>query len=151
LGSDRHAWEEATQHDLVALIDSRDTDSFTSWICRFVVPAFHTIFGRFVKKPVVWDPESGVMDYSESKIRLFLDIFGTVVSSLLSISSIVVLYFVSNMSIRLGVVAAFTAVFALTLALMTRARRVEIFAATTAFAAVQVVFIGTNRSGGSSC
>jgi hypothetical protein len=79
---------------------------------------------------VPWDPESGICDYSESTIVTVLDICGTVVSSLLSISSIVVLYFVCSMSIRLGIVAAFTTVFSLVLALITKARRVEIFVAT---------------------
>ena len=131
LGKDSHAWDMETEPDLVTLIDSRDTDSFTNWVCRTIVPGFHAVLGRHIKKPVAWDPESGVCDYSESKILTILDICATVASSLLSISSIVVLYFVSNMSIRLGVVAAFTAVFSLVLALMTKARRVEIFVATT--------------------
>lgn len=131
LGADRHAWDEETEYDLIALVHSKDTDSFTNWVCRTIVPGFHAVLGRYVKKPVAWDPESGICDYSESTILTVLDICGTVVSSLLSISAIVVLYLVSNMSVRLGIVAAFTAVFALVLALMTKARRVEIFVATT--------------------
>ncbi|KAK1836890.1 hypothetical protein QBC39DRAFT_326316 [Podospora conica] len=42
-----------------------------------------------------------------------------------------------------GMMIVFTAVFAATLALVTNAKRVEIFSATAAFAAVEVVFIGS--------
>lgn len=132
LGDDRHAWDKGTEYDLVTLVDSRDKDSFTNWVCTSVVPRFHAAFGRYFKKSVEWDPESGISDYSESTIHVTLDICGTVLSSLLSILSIVVLYVVCDMSTRLGVIALFTAVFSLVLALMTKARRVEIFAATTA-------------------
>jgi hypothetical protein len=130
LSKDSHAWDEVTEYDLIALVDSKDTDFFTKWVCRSLVPGFHAVIGRHFKEPVPWDPESGICDYSESTIVTVLDICGTVVSSLLSISSTVVLYFVCSMSVRLGIVAAFTTVFSLVLALITKARRVEIFVAT---------------------
>lgn len=82
--------------------------------------------------------------------------------------SIIVLYFVKSMPTRLGLVAAFTALFSIALAIVTQARRTEVFAATAAsvypgtafgnfalqandslhrFASVQVVFIGTTNGG----
>jgi hypothetical protein len=63
---------------------------------------------------------------------------------MLPISSIIILYFISSMAARLAIVTLFTALFALSLALVTGAKRVEIFAATSAFAAVQVVFLSGN-------
>jgi hypothetical protein len=57
---------------------------------------------------------------------------GTVVSSLAPMVSIVVLYVVQNTSVRLGLVCAFTLLFSFVLALVTNARRIEIFAATAA-------------------
>jgi hypothetical protein len=65
-------------------------------------------------------------------------------SSLLPVTSIVVLYVVQSMPKRLGLITIFTAAFSFALTVMTTAKRPEIFAATAAFAAVQVVFIGTN-------
>ncbi|KAH8586242.1 hypothetical protein B0O99DRAFT_695692 [Bisporella sp. PMI_857] len=50
------------------------------------------------------------------------------------------------MAARLGIVCAFTLSFSLILALATGARRIEIFAATAAFASVQVVFVGSTSS-----
>lgn len=57
---------------------------------------------------------------------------GTVFSSLAPLISIVVLSFVANERVRLGLICAFTALFCCSLAIATKARRVEIFAATAA-------------------
>lgn len=73
-----------------------------------------------------------VSSYSDNAVTIGLDLCGTVISSLLPVGSIAVLYTVTAMSYRLGITAGFTAVFALALALATKSRRVEIFAATTA-------------------
>lgn len=78
------------------------------------------------------EPESEISQYSEERLTGFVHVLGTVLASLLPISSIVVLYFVSNLLVRLGIVAAFTALFSLALALITQARRIEIFAGTSA-------------------
>ena len=132
VGSDRDVWDEATQHDLVTLIDQRDVDCLTGWICNVALPKFHATLGRHFKKPLDWDPESGISEYSNTRIKVVVDILGTLLSSLFSLLSIVTLYCISSMPVRLGVVAAFTTVFAMALALLTTARRVEIFAATSA-------------------
>lgn len=58
--------------------------------------------------------------------------------------SIVGLYFVHSDGARLGMIAAFTVLFALSMALFTNARRAETFAATAAYAAVLVVFVSGN-------
>lgn len=55
--------------------------------------------------------------------------------------AIYVLHYVKHMDKRLPLVASFTIMFALCIALLTNARRAEIFAATAAYAAVLVVFI----------
>lgn len=62
-----------------------------------------------------------------------VDILTTVVASLLPLLSILILFLVSSDTIKLGVIVASSAVFSLALALMTQARRVEVFAATAAY------------------
>ena len=57
---------------------------------------------------------------------------GMVLASLLPISSIVILYFVLNLLVRLGIVGIFTAIFSFSLALITQAKRIEIFAGISA-------------------
>jgi len=46
--------------------------------------------------------------------------------------SIIILYIVHDIKVRLGLVCVFTFMFSLVLALATKARRIEIFAATAA-------------------
>jgi hypothetical protein len=69
-------------------------------------------------------------------------------ASLLPVASIVVLYCVESMWRRLLIVAGFTGAFSLALGLVTNGQLVDIFAASAAFAAVQVVFVGSSDSGG---
>ena len=65
------------------------------------------------------------------------------VASILIIGAVVGLYKLRNQPdpIRLGSIAAFTALFSISLGLLTNAKRAEIFAATAAYTAVLVVFI----------
>jgi hypothetical protein len=60
------------------------------------------------------------------------NIIVTLIASLLPITAIVILYFLTNPIVRLGIVVAFTATFSICLIILTNARRVEIFAATLA-------------------
>lgn len=129
---DRNAWDKPNEPDIVSLRDQSNADIFSDWFSEKLIPIFHSTCGRMFKKPIEWDPESGLSNYSDTSVVFILDLFGTVISSLLPVSSIAVLYTVTAMSYRLGIVAGFTALFSLALALTTKARRVEIFAATTA-------------------
>lgn len=70
--------------------------------------------------------------YKESQIKVIIDIVTTVVAAVFPLLSIVVLYIVQSFSVRLGIVIVFSTFFALMLALMTNARRIEVFAATSA-------------------
>jgi hypothetical protein len=120
------------EHDLVSVKETMDAGSLSIWVSEWLVPSFRWVIGKYFKESISWDRVSGVSWYSETRVRVVLDVFGTVISSLFPVVSIVALYFVNRMSARLGIIAAFTAVFSLCLALVTKARRVEIFAATTA-------------------
>lgn len=62
-----------------------------------------------------------------------VDILTTVVASLLPLLSILILFLVQSDTIKLGVIVSSSAIFSLALALMTQARRVEVFAATAAY------------------
>ncbi|KIX03328.1 uncharacterized protein Z518_06880 [Rhinocladiella mackenziei CBS 650.93] len=132
LDIDRHAWDKKNETDIITLRDPSNMDIFSHWFCEKLIPMLHSHCFRRFKKPIQWDPESGLSDYSDSAVATVLDLLGTVISSLFPVSSIAVLYSVTGMSYRIGIVAGFTALFSLTLALITKGRRVEIFAATTA-------------------
>jgi hypothetical protein len=59
-------------------------------------------------------------------------IVSTLVAAILLVGSITALNYVKSQCVQLGMLAGFTAVFALSVALLTNARRVELFAATAA-------------------
>lgn len=69
-----------------------------------------------------------------------------VLSSLLPTVMILALYFIQSMLWRIGAVIIFTAIFAVALTVFTNARKIEVYSATAAFAAVEVVFIGSTAN-----
>lgn len=150
IGPDGKAWDDKTDLISVSQLDSRDP--FSKFAFHAIVPFWHKMIGRhfkvsslllvnqhrvissdlLYKKPITEAPATNICHYSNSRLRGLIDIVGTLISSLLLISSIIVLYFISNPLHRLWLIAGFTAFFSLCLALITDARRVEIFAASSA-------------------
>jgi predicted RND superfamily exporter protein len=92
------------------------------------------------------DLETGVLAYNDVYFRRLNKLIVTTVASLLPIVAIIVLYAVKSTWRRIYVAIAFTALFGIAMA-CTNARQSEIFAATAAFAAVEVVFIGSVSGG----
>ena len=83
-----------------------------------------------LKKPVeeIASNES-LSEYSDAQVYAVLDLINTVVACLLPTSSIIILYLVSSLPVRLGIIVVYEVLFSLSLALFTQARRVEIFGA----------------------
>lgn len=70
--------------------------------------------------------------YSTRKMNRAVSILSIVVATILFITTIVTLYLVTNEKIRLGLICSFTIAFALSVELLTNARRAELFASTAA-------------------
>ncbi|KAE8447378.1 hypothetical protein EG329_010792 [Mollisiaceae sp. DMI_Dod_QoI] len=140
-GPDQHSWSSEHTEDLLCLQQRESLDPFSRWITFTFIPFFHNAFGKRFRRPISEDLESGICEYSDKHISGFVKVMGTVVSSVLPIGSIMALYFVKSVLVRLGLMAVFTALFSLAMAVFSGAKRVEIFAAASAFAAVQVVFL----------
>ncbi|KAI0514794.1 hypothetical protein F5B22DRAFT_647273 [Xylaria bambusicola] len=70
--------------------------------------------------------------FNEKSISIAVAVINVLVAAVLLVGSITGLYFVTNDAAKLGMIAAFTAAFALSVGVMTSARRAEIFAATAA-------------------
>jgi hypothetical protein len=130
-GPDQNAWAPENNYDLLAIQRRSSRDPFSHWISTAFIPYLHRKFLNRFKKPLPEDPESEICLYEDGKVAMVMNILSTVVASMLPIASIVILYFVHNTLDRLVIAVAFTGLFALCLALTTRARRVEIFAATS--------------------
>ena len=131
-GPDQKAWSPEHSYDLLAIRKRDNEDHFSGWLSDSVIPRFHKRIGSRFRKPVPEDPESAVCEYSELHISRAVNIFGTVLASMIPITSIVILYFVQSNLARLSLSVAFTGIFSCCLAILTGARRVEIFAATSA-------------------
>ena len=71
------------------------------------------------------------------------DQISTFLATILIIVPVMALYFVETSSARLTLIVVFTVTFAFIMSTMTGAKRSEVFAATAAFVAVQVVYVGS--------
>jgi hypothetical protein len=130
-GEDKNVWDGPRAiEDLVALCRRDVDDIFSKFFLHRLIPVFHWTLGKYLKKHPSSTP--GLSEYNDERLLTILQVVITVISSIFPISSIVILYFVNSMPARLGIAAAYTALFSFALALLTRARRVEIFAATAA-------------------
>ena len=69
-----------------------------------------------------------------------------VLSSVMLTASIIALYYVRRLVTRLGLIVLFTTLFSVLLSICTSADRTSIFQMTTAFAAVEVVFVGSTST-----
>ncbi|KXH65576.1 hypothetical protein CSAL01_12160 [Colletotrichum salicis] len=93
----------------------------------------------------------GIRHYDGRKVQRAGDIVVGALSAAFPTVAILVLYFVQNLIHRIGLVIVFTFIFSVAFAMMTGAKKAEVFAATAAFAAVEVVYIGSVASGDPIC
>ncbi|KAK8122226.1 hypothetical protein PG984_010896 [Apiospora sp. TS-2023a] len=151
-GRDQGVW--ARGEDLMCLQRSPHGHRFSGFIAR------HTLRNRGTQNsttpPASSSPPSGsysanadangIYSYDDSHIVAIANLIGTIVASVLPVLSIAILYTVRSMAARLGFVALFSALFSTCLWYMNDGNLQGVFGATSAFAAVQVVFIGTSGS-----
>jgi ABC-type transport system involved in multi-copper enzyme maturation permease subunit len=90
------------------------------------------------------DPRDNTGHYLEKHVNWVVAIISTVVAAILLIGAIIGLYIEQNPIARLAMISSLTTFFALSVGLLTNARRAEIFATTAAYAAVLVVFVSSN-------
>ncbi|KAK0658714.1 hypothetical protein QBC41DRAFT_308131 [Cercophora samala] len=125
----------------------KETDPFTTFITEKILGAYHHFLGHRLGTGEVVDTETGHTSYSSSRISQASSLITTVLASILPVLTILVLNTLESTNARIAVTAAFTALFALVIAVFSDAKRIEIFAATATFAAVEVVFIGSALTG----
>lgn len=136
LGADSDVWEgRFDPAELVCLL-SRQSDSVLAGVFTDVlVKWYHRLIGRLFTRPESSDSSEiygNTVCYSQENISRLSAVIGTVVASLLLVGSIVVLYSVTSMNIRLIIIGIFTAGFSLGLCLFTNGRMVEVFSASAA-------------------
>jgi hypothetical protein len=128
------------KQDLVSLKAALHTDMLSRFLRRYW-PVAVSIFLQFssvqtqlmVNQSVKSGSSSSHFGYfDERRINFAVAIISTLVAAILLVGSISTLYFVTSPGKQLGLLAGFTAGFALSVALLTNAQRAEIFAATAA-------------------
>ncbi|KAH8710008.1 hypothetical protein GQ44DRAFT_776845 [Phaeosphaeriaceae sp. PMI808] len=147
-GEEAKVWEDKELSEYVTLFPKDlENDAFSSLLAGRVLDIYHAIFGyKNRKKYGIGSEDVDIRKYSSKRIGRVSNVVAATISSILPTLVILVLYFVKRMIVRIGLVILFTALFSVSLAIFTAARKVEIFSATAAFAAVEVVYIGSSSS-----
>ncbi|MCJ1385585.1 hypothetical protein MMC17_008708 [Xylographa soralifera] len=134
---------EMVERDLVSLSGTADseTDKFTRLLREKLANLFYTLF----RKPSEEDKEMGMHIYDGSTLDRITGNVVVIVASILPVCSILALNYIPNGVWRLIFILIWSLLFSTCIAVFTVADRVQIFQASVAMAAVQVVFIGTNN------
>jgi hypothetical protein len=140
-------WSEENEADLTSLTGRyQNLDLFSRWIDSQLLRWYHNKIGHRLRDPISLAEASvqiPITHYSDGKLAATVNAISTILSSLLPTMSIFALYFIPHPLGRMGAILAFSLLFSVVLTVIAKARRVDCFAATTAFAAVAVVFVGT--------
>jgi len=165
---------EKDELDLMVPCAGREVDGLTRWVANEFVPFWQNLKDAYGKRndpvselPVVEPPQQEPAEedihevdeieisktlntYTEDRILRFTSSVATVIACLFPTVAISVLAKLHETAELLGLIAVFTAIFAIGLMFLTGSgtSRVEIFTATAAFSAVLVVFV-QNQNGGS--
>jgi len=129
------------RHDLVSLVSNKDDDRLTTFL-REHLPF---LFQRR-QDPVAKHSHPSVRSLSEYRLGVAVSLINIVVAAVMLFGAIYNLFYVHDLKKRLGIVAGYTIAFAACVALLSNARRSEIFSACAAYAAVLVVFVSGNLS-----
>ncbi|KAK5217409.1 hypothetical protein LTR72_009526 [Exophiala xenobiotica] len=92
-----------------------------------------------------YDSSSSNVEYfSARRISTAVNVITVLLAAALLFGAIYNLYYVRRNQIKLGLIAVYTLAFALSISLISNARRAEVFGACAAYAAVLVVFVSGN-------
>ncbi|KAK2925169.1 hypothetical protein FoTM2_015448 [Fusarium oxysporum f. sp. vasinfectum] len=134
-----YTWKPKDPSQYVSLHKTaEDSDPFTNFVKEVLTFIFHRLCGERLNAARVVDVESGLASYSDSSLVRASNLFTVIVSSALPVLTIFALNSLETTAQRIGLTVVFTVLFAVILELFTNAKRVEIFAATATFAAVEV-------------
>ncbi|KAF2006681.1 hypothetical protein P154DRAFT_570067 [Amniculicola lignicola CBS 123094] len=125
------------QSDLAALRKPQEQDFLSRTLQD------HWVF----QKRKTSDPLDRTTIYNSHHVVKTVGVISMTVAAVLLIGAIISLHNVTSPKAKLGLVATYTLLFALSVALLTNAKRAEVFAATAAYAAVLVVFVSGDLGG----
>lgn len=139
-GIEAGPWETEKIAELLSI--SPKQDRLDHWLSDAVTPLYHRLLGHR-KKPDL-DHELGLgrlWVYRMSWLHHLGDFICALLSSVIPVASIQGLYWIPTTLGRLLMITGFIIIFAFILMFVAGCRRSEVFAGTSAFAAVLVVFL----------
>ena len=140
-------WREPNPGDLVQLSGGRQPgDRFAESISSTIVPAYHRFIGRWLHRQMDDEDFAAVWEYKREALDLLGNLLCMVLSAFVPNLSIFVLYFLKSIVARLAAIIVFSLLFSLLMTFVVEGRRSDVWASTTAFAAVLVVFIGVGSN-----
>ena len=113
------------EQDLVALMTEIEPDRLS----RLITDHFGNSIKEAREIPASWGP---LYYFPAKRVACIVSILSILMSVILLVGAMVSLYEVTSERARLGLVAAFTVLFAASIGLLTNAKRTEIFTATAA-------------------
>ena len=134
-GFEARTWD-VERADFVTLSnDEWDQDPLARWLFRIIPGCFHRRWAHRLKKPSKKGVRGGdLFEYEDAILTKVAGILSMILSTLFPTASVIILYSVGNMRIRLALILIFTMLFSISLLLASKARKVEIFAATSTYA-----------------
>jgi hypothetical protein len=132
LGKEQETWTDpAKVSDLIAISPVQPFDPLTQWLVDTFLATYHRVLGH--RHKTASDVDADLYTYNDDHIRFPVAALSTALASALPVAAIAVLYFITSMGWRLGIIALFTSCFSLILTIITEAKRTENFAATSAY------------------
>ncbi|OAL33271.1 hypothetical protein AYO20_07433 [Fonsecaea nubica] len=150
-------WDEENIKDLTSVAGLyTDRDALSRFIDKMVKSVYHKHIGHKLHDPLsVTEAWAGagthkhIINYPDSYITNTIDTLSTILASVLPTIAAVGIYLLDDSMTRMAVIVACTLLFSTVFSLVAKPKRAECFVASSAFAAVLVVFVG--NSNGNSC
>ena len=132
-GREATVWRDRTSKEMLTLAKRQlDSDPFSTWLSTRLVGLFDRVWGNRRKNPITVDPDSGIVEYDNSRLSSISSAVSVTFASLVPTVSVLILNEVGPTKIKLGLLVVFTATFSAALAAFTSARKIEIFSAVAA-------------------
>jgi hypothetical protein len=148
-----HFISQTPSSDHVSLVANPEPDLLTYFLKTYCSRLFRSKPSTLpTSSPLCYINSPQLTHYSLHYVNITTFLVTTLLSAVLLFLPIYVLYNVSSSrpGLTLGLIAMFTTLFAITVALITNARKAEIFGSCAAYAAVLVVFVSGDFAGSAS-
>jgi hypothetical protein len=139
--TEMHPWLDQEAKDLVVLSSKLTSDTLAMRLAAVVVPAYHRAFSRRAT-PVADGQYGQLFHYNDNRLAILGHLFAIVLSSIFPVISIATIFWIHGMVFRLVVIMFSCFLFATAMTFVAQGRRSEVFASTTAYAAIQAAIVG---------